>query len=80
MRGTNTKELLTGIGTRDLALSHKACDAFPASRSVEYLRELLIHHGMLPDRDRQLAAFEQWLATRIMDFAATPHIQASVSP
>ncbi|MET3174609.1 UNVERIFIED_ORG: RNA polymerase subunit RPABC4/transcription elongation factor Spt4 [Arthrobacter sp. UYCu721] len=59
MRGAKAKELLTRLGTRDIALSHEAFDALPGSRSVEYLRELLIHHGMLPDRDRQLAAFEQ---------------------
>jgi hypothetical protein len=78
MRGANTKELLTGLGTRAIALSHEAFDALPGSRSVEYLREMLIHHGMLPDRDRQLAAFERWLATRILELAGTPHIQSPI--
>jgi hypothetical protein len=78
MRGARAKELLTGLGTRDIALSHESFDALPGSRSVEYLREMLIHHGMLPDRDRQLAAFERWLATRIHDLADTPHIQAPI--
>jgi hypothetical protein len=77
MRGANTKELLTGLGTRSIALTHEASDALPASRSVEYLREMLIHHGMLPDRDRQLAAFERWLATRIHDLAETPLVPPS---
>lgn len=78
MRGAKAKALLTGLGTRDIALSHEAFDALPGSRSVEYLRELLIHHGMLPDRHRQLAAFEQWLAVRVQDLAGTPHIQAPI--
>ncbi len=78
MRGANTKELLTRLGARTIALTHESFDALPASRSVEYLRELLVHHGMLPDRDRQLAAFEQWLATRIQDLTATPNIQAPI--
>lgn len=78
MRGIRAKELLTGLGTRDLALTHEAFDALPGSLSVEYLREMLIHHGMLPDRDRQLAAFERWLATRILDLAGTPHIQSPI--
>lgn len=78
MRGANTNELLTGLGTRSIALTHESFDALPASRSVEYLREMLIHHGMLPDRDRQLAAFEQWLVTRIQDLAETPNIQAPI--
>ena len=78
MRGANANELLTGLGTRSIAISHESFDALPASRSVEYLRELLINHGMLPDRDRQLAAFERWLATRILDLAQTPHIQGPI--
>jgi hypothetical protein len=78
MRGANANGLLTGLGTRSIALTHESFDALPASRSVEYLREMLVHHGMLPDRDRQLAAFEGWLATRIHDLAETPHIQASI--
>jgi hypothetical protein len=78
MRGANTKELLTGLGTRSITLTHESFDALPASCSVEYLRELLVHHGMLPDRDRQLAAFEAWLTARIHDLSETPHIQASI--
>jgi hypothetical protein len=64
MRGANTNELLTGHGTRSIALTQESFDALPASRSVEYLREILVHNSMLPDpdRDRQLAAFERWLA------------------
>jgi hypothetical protein len=78
MRGAKANQLLTGLGTRSIALTHESFDALPASRSVEYLREMLVHHGMLPDRDRQLAAFEGWLATRIHDLAETPHIQALI--
>jgi hypothetical protein len=63
MRGAKAKELLTGLGTRDIGLSHAAFDALPPSHAVEYLRELLIHYGMPPERDRQLAALERWLAT-----------------
>ncbi|MBG6185599.1 hypothetical protein IWX65_003580 [Arthrobacter sp. CAN_A214] len=78
MRGAKTKELLEGLGTRTIALNHAAFDTLPSSRSVEYLRELLIHHGMLEDRDRQLAAFERWLVTRILDLEGNPHIQAPI--
>ncbi len=76
MRGANTMDLLTGLGNRTIALTHESFDALP--RSVEYLRELLIRHGMLPDRDRQLAAFERWLATRIHDLGEKTHIQAPI--
>lgn len=78
MRGTRAKELLTGLGTRGVGLSHEAFDALPGSRAVEYLRELLIHHNMLPPRDRQLATFERWLASRLQELADTPHIQSPI--
>lgn len=77
-RGTHAKDLLTGLGTRDIAISHAALDALPQSRAVEYLRELLVHHGMLPYRDRQLAAFERWLDDRLQALAETPSIHKPV--
>ena len=57
--------LLAGIGARDIALTHEAFDALPQSKGVEFLRELLVHHSMLPGRDRHLATFERWLNTRL---------------
>lgn len=78
MRGENPQELLARLGTRNLALTHESFDALPGNRSVEHLRELLIRHGMLPARDRQLATFERWLATRIDDLANTPTIQSPI--
>lgn len=78
MRGAKAKELLTGLGTGDIELTHESFDALPESRAVEHLREMLIHHGMLPDRDRELAAFQRWLETRIQVLADTPHIQSPI--
>lgn len=57
--------LLTDIGTGALALSHEALDQVPASRAAEHLREMLVHHGLLPARDPDLAKFERWLQARL---------------
>ena len=48
-RGTTAAALLADIGTRSIALSHDAFDTLPTSRAVEFLRELLVHHNMLPE-------------------------------
>lgn len=78
MRKTKTKNLLAQIGTREIELSHEAFDSIPESRAVEHLREMLVHHYILPHRDRQLAKFERWLETRLGELSETPHIQSPV--
>lgn len=77
-RGIEAHSLLTRLGTRELAMSHEAFDTLPASNAVEHLRETLTHHGMLPPRDRQLAAFERWLEMRIASLADHFDIQAPI--
>lgn len=36
MRGENPQELLVGLGTRNMALTHDSFDALPGNRSVEH--------------------------------------------
>lgn len=77
-RGIGAHSLLTQLGTRELTISHEAFDALPASNAVEHLRETLTHHGMLPPRDRHLAAFERWLDERIRSLADHRDIQSPI--
>jgi hypothetical protein len=35
------------------------------STGREHLRELLVTHGVLPERDRYLAAYERWAKARL---------------
>lgn len=53
---------LTQAGTR---LSHTDLDQLGGTRTVEYLRGLLVEHGALPPRDRHIARFECWLDTKL---------------
>lgn len=59
--------LLTSIGAGTVAVSHEALDGLAASPVVEHLRDLLVHHDLLPHRDRDLARFRHWLQTRLDD-------------
>ncbi|MEU7632490.1 hypothetical protein AB0C34_21265 [Nocardia sp. NPDC049220] len=43
------------------AITHETLDGMPPWRSVAYLRDLLMLHGVLPSVDRHLMLFERWL-------------------
>lgn len=59
------KQLLRALGEQTVALNHDAFDQLPRSRTVEYIRELLVHNGILPPRDRNIATFEHWLQNKL---------------
>ena len=45
------KQLLELIGRRELNLTHQGFDAYsPSPAAASHLREILVHHGMLPNR------------------------------
>jgi hypothetical protein len=79
MRHPVTAALLTKIGSRELQLSHDAFDALPSSRSLEHLREMLVHHHMMPNRgDPRLARFETWLERRLETLQPAPAIHTPI--
>ena len=75
MRLPEAQALLNSIGARTLELSHESFDALPPAHSVEHLREMLVHHHILPGRgDIRLFRFEAWLDTRLGSFEDRPRI------
>jgi len=40
--------------------THEAIDTLPAGRTTNYVRALLVEHGVLPARDELLARFDRW--------------------
>ncbi|PRX41758.1 hypothetical protein B0I32_1735 [Nonomuraea fuscirosea] len=70
---TNPKivTLLRALGDGTLLLNHAALDALPQSQTVEYIRELLVAHGILPFRDRYVAGYERWLAIKLASIEST---------
>ena len=55
IRAPRVHAVLRDLATGTVPLDHGALDAIPPSRTVEYVRGLLVAHGALPDRDRHLA-------------------------
>ncbi len=53
-------ERIGSLATGAVPLTHDGMDTLGFSNGREHLRELLITHGVLPARDRHLAAFERW--------------------
>jgi hypothetical protein len=41
-------------------ITHESVDALPQGRTTNYVRALLVEHGVLPVRDELLARFEVW--------------------
>jgi hypothetical protein len=65
LRNERVRELLAGLGRGEIGLTHEAFDTFPPSRTVEYVRELLVTQGLLPTRNRDLARMERWVADKL---------------
>lgn len=74
------KHLLELIGRRELDLTHEAFDAYsPSPAAAGHLREILVHHGMLPNRaSLPFALFEQWLAGRLTELEEWPDIHGPI--
>lgn len=66
-RRARVQQLLTGIGDGSLPATHEAFDRAGSGKDIEHLRDLLVHHGLLEPRDRDLALFERWLRARLDD-------------
>ncbi|SOD72917.1 hypothetical protein SAMN05892883_2232 [Jatrophihabitans sp. GAS493] len=64
-RNPKVDHLLRGLGDGTIPLTHDGFEEAPASIAREHIRELLVHHGLLPRRDPDLARFERWLQERL---------------
>lgn len=60
-RNQQVLELLGGITSGAIPLTHDGLNAAGSGRHIDHLRSLLQHHGSLPKRDEHLARFEVWL-------------------
>jgi hypothetical protein len=70
-------ELLGGITSGAIPLTHDGLTAAGSGRHIDHLRSLLQHHGLLPQRDEHLARFEVWLANKL-DAIDSPTVRAPV--
>lgn len=65
LRNPRVRTLLSGLSSGEVELSHAGLDGLEPSRSVEYIRDLLMQVQALPHRDRHVAAFERWLPKKL---------------
>ena len=74
------KRLLTMIGEREVALTHEAFDVYDHSPiAAAHLREILVHHRMLPERrSLPFALFESWLEQRLSELTEWPEIHRPI--
>ncbi|WP_066943228.1 hypothetical protein [Streptomyces lushanensis] len=54
--------LLADLATGRLPLSHESLNDHPSPQSAAHLRDLLVQHKILEQRDRYLVQFEAWLS------------------
>jgi hypothetical protein len=64
-RNPKVVDLLRGLGNGSIPLDHSGLDTAPPGHAREHIRELLVHHQLLPHRDPDLARFERWLHQRL---------------
>jgi hypothetical protein len=64
-RKPKVTQRLTALARGEVPLTHEGIDTMPPGQSREHLRELLQVTGILPMRDKYLAAFEAWTQRRL---------------
>jgi hypothetical protein len=67
------RERLSSLALGTTSLTHEGIDTMAGPQAREFLRELLMDTGLLPQRDKYLAAFRAWCPRRLssIDDAAT---------
>ena len=66
-RSPQAVALLIDIAEGRRTLTHDTLDEVDPPASVRHLRDLLVDGGLLPARDRQLAAFDRWATTMLAE-------------
>ena len=64
-RSPHVHDLLTGLASGQIPLTHDGLDSLGRGKHIGHLRSMLEHHGLLPLRDEHLARFESWLAAKL---------------
>jgi hypothetical protein len=66
LRKPGLAQIVRALTDGRLRLSHEALDAFAHEpQVVEFVRSLLVRHGVLPRRSRELDAFQQWIGGKL---------------
>ncbi|MCX4391481.1 MULTISPECIES: hypothetical protein [unclassified Streptomyces] len=67
IRESPNSRLLARLVTEDRPLSHELLDELPSSRNQRYIRQLLVHTGVLAARNEDLERIPGWLEHELAD-------------
>ncbi|MGY5061016.1 XRE family transcriptional regulator [Streptomyces sp. 900105755] len=67
IRESPNSRLLASLVTEDHPLSHELLDELPPSRNQRYIRQLLVHTGVLAARNEDLERIPGWLEHELAD-------------
>ncbi|MGH3672829.1 MAG: hypothetical protein ACRDSH_19730 [Pseudonocardiaceae bacterium] len=67
--------MLRTLADPNTPITHDTLNRLSPWRSVAYLRDLLMHHGVLPPADRHLTLFQRWLGDTLADADRPEHRQ-----
>jgi len=73
LRSGVSAAILTDIAAGTTPLTHEALDAHPHPRAANYLRHILVAHGVLPARDDAMVRLEAWVAAKLADVEPPEH-------
>ena len=69
LKKAEVEQRLRSLAAGSTPLTHEGVDSMPGPEAREFLRELLMHIGLLPQRDKYLAAFNAWCPRRLASIA-----------
>jgi hypothetical protein len=73
LRSGVSAAVLADVARGALPLTHEALDAHPHTRAANYLRHILVAHGVLPARDDAIVRLEAWVAGRLANLSSLGH-------
>ncbi|MGH9009810.1 MAG: hypothetical protein ACRDYF_08200, partial [Acidimicrobiia bacterium] len=73
LRSSAGAAIMADLAAGTLPLTHQALDAHPQPRAADYLRSMLVAHGLLPTRDDAVVRLEAWVAARLGEVVDPEH-------
>jgi integrase len=75
LRRPHVQQMLRTLAQPDTPLTHETLNSMSPWRSVAYLRDLLMLHGVLPPVDRHMLLFQRWLGSTLTEVDGPEHRQ-----
>ena len=73
LRSGKGAAILADMTAGRLGLSHEALDSHPRRSAADYLRQVLVANGALPERNEHVARLERWVRAKVADIEHPEH-------